>query len=99
MKAATLAFVIALLRKLTEKTSIASYLTLITTLVAKQYSGDVANVAALISATATIILFVVSDTSMQQLLTGSGREKVPLQPSVPQPVENRPVNDPTERKA
>ena len=97
MKAASLAFLITVLRKLTEKTSIASYLTLITTLVAKQYSGDVATAAALISATATIILFVVSDASMQQLLTGQGREKVPT-PTTPAPIQNRPVQDPTEPK-
>jgi hypothetical protein len=58
------------LMKLTEKSSIVSYLTLFVTLFAKHYQGDVATVAAIISGTATILLFILSDAQVKAWLTG-----------------------------
>ena len=58
------------LTKLTEKSSVASYLTLLATIGAKQFQGEAATAAAIISATATIVLFILSDTQVKFWLTG-----------------------------
>lgn len=70
ISAGAIAFWQRCLTKLTEKSSIVSYLTLFATLFAKHYQGDVATVAAIISGTATILLFVLSDAQVKAWLTG-----------------------------
>lgn len=58
------------LLKCSQKSSIASYVTLLMTVLFKQFKGDAPTVIAIISGTATILLFVLNDPQVKALLTG-----------------------------
>jgi hypothetical protein len=58
-----------ILAKLTEKSSVAGYLTVLAA-VLPQFGPDVAKITAIIVATAGIALFLLSDTQIQAWLTG-----------------------------
>jgi hypothetical protein len=83
---AVLAFWRRVLAKLAERSSVASYLTLLVTAFARHFQGDVALWASLISGTATILLFVLSDAQVRYWLTGE--KPAPIAPTVPQPFDS-----------
>lgn len=86
MKQATLTLLQTCLTKLNEKSSVYGYLMLLAGVFAKQYQGDVAQAAAIISATAGIVLFVLSDAQVRIWLTGIKPTDTPP-PTVPPPKE------------
>lgn len=59
------------LTKLTERSSVASYLSLFGALFAKQFQGELATAAGIVSATAAIVLFILSDDQVKAWLTGN----------------------------
>lgn len=82
----TLASLRRILTKLNEKSSVYGYLMLFAGYFAKQYQGDIANVAAIISATAGIVLFILSDAEVKAWLTGQ-KPSEPKPPTVPPPIQ------------
>lgn len=70
MKIATLAFAQRLLAKLNEKSSVYGYAMLFASAFADKYQGDFAKGAALVSAGAGIVLFLLSDAQVKAWLTG-----------------------------
>lgn len=86
MKPAVFAFWQRVLTKLSERSSVFSYLTLLAAAFAHQFQDQVAHWASAISATATILLFVLSDAQVRYLLTG--QKPQPPAPTVPQPFDS-----------
>ena len=82
MSAQTLEFWRRVLTKLSERSSVCSYLTLIAAVFARQFHGDVGATASLVSGTATIVLFVLSDAQVRFWLTG---QKPPPAPPIDPP--------------
>jgi hypothetical protein len=66
----TLALIERVLAKLHEKSSVYGYAMIFAGLFSSKYEGDFAKAAAIISVTAGIILFFLSDPQVRFLLTG-----------------------------
>jgi len=66
----TLAFIQRVATKLNEKSSVYGYVALVTSVVFKQWASQAGNIAAIISATSGIVLFVLSDAQIQAWITG-----------------------------
>lgn len=86
IKPAVLAFWQRVLTKLSERSSVFSYLMLVVTAFAHQLQDQVAHWASAISATATVLLFVLSDAQVRYWLTG--QKPVDPKPTVPQPFDS-----------
>lgn len=80
----TLALIQRLLAKLNEKSSVYGYAMVFAGLFASKYQGIFANAAAVTSATAGIVLFILSDPQVRALLTGE-KPSDPAPPTVPPP--------------
>jgi hypothetical protein len=66
----TVALLQSVFTKLNEKSSVYGYLMLFGSFFADQYQGDIAKLSAIISATAGIVLFALSDAQIRAWLTG-----------------------------
>lgn len=66
----TLALIQRILAKLHEKSSVYGYAMIFAGLFASKYQSDVMKAAAIVSATAGVILFFLSDPQVRYLLTG-----------------------------
>lgn len=86
MSPGALAFWQRLFAKLSERSSVCSYLTLIATVFANRFHGDVGTIASLISGAATVLLFLLSDAQVRYWLTG--QKPQPPAPTVPQPFDS-----------
>ncbi|MFZ0872164.1 MAG: hypothetical protein WAM90_15745 [Rhodanobacter sp.] len=86
MKLTTLAFIQRLLAKLNEKSSVYGYAMLFAGAFAEKYQGAFAQGAAMVSATAGIALFVLSDAQVKAWLTGHKPDSQ-IRPTVPPPKE------------
>lgn len=72
--------------KLNEKSSVYGYAAEFAALFATKYQGDFAKAAAITTATAGIVLWVLSDPQVRFILTGQ-KPVIPLPPKVPPPIQ------------
>jgi hypothetical protein len=86
VKLATLAFIQRLLAKLNEKSSVYGYAMIFAGAFAEKYQGAFAKGSAIVSATAGIVLFLLSDDQVRSWLTGQQPDDKP-RPTVPPPKE------------
>ena len=86
MKTETVAFLQLIAGKLNEKSSVYAYLMLFGGYYAQQHQGEFAHWAAVVSAAAGIMLFLLNDATVRQMLTGQ-KPAAPA-PTVPQPFDS-----------
>ncbi|MGH8158382.1 MAG: hypothetical protein ACREPQ_09690 [Rhodanobacter sp.] len=84
MKPDTLAFLQRILAKLNQKSSVYAYAMVFASAFASKYQGTFATAAALISAGAGIVLFILNDAQVRAWLTGQTPD-APKSPTVPPP--------------
>ncbi len=87
LRALMLRIALLVLGKLKERSSVYSYVALVTSLVCKHLNSEAGTIAAAISATAGALLFIVSDRQVTAILSGpaSSKGSIPLLVTVPQP--------------
>lgn len=79
ISSSTFDFALRIAAKLNEKSSVYGYAMVFAGLFASKYQGDFAKAAAIVSATAGIVLWLLSDSQVRYLLTG----QKPVEPKAP----------------
>jgi hypothetical protein len=87
MKPAAFDFLQRMLTKLNQKSSVYAYAMVFASAFAAKYQNAFATAAAVITASAGIVLFILNDAQVRAWMTGQ-KPADPLPPTVPQPFDS-----------